>query len=265
MIAGHERIVAQIERDGLPQISLFIGPKSVGKMRLANQLAKAEASTFEDILRINLLTAELARNVATFIHTAPKGNAARVVIVNIQRAPENNLNILLKSLEDVPTFARVILISQDTPMDTILSRAGAVYSFALLTTDQVEEALLLRRFNPSEARIRAEASGGQLAIVLNREETSKLKTLVLVVARCFREHDTAALDALANRWTDEHTDLLVRLAHEATTKRWRIFNEEEIGVIPGRVWLAILRALKPDVRPRLVIHAQLAGVLRSIS
>lgn len=264
MIAGHLAIQERLNRDGLPPVALFLGPKSVGRRRFANELAKALTNDPRDVLRINRLTADLARSLDRFIHTAPAGSRKRVAVVNIQSAPASNLNILLKALEDVPTFVHVILLATSEPMETVLSRMQGVYQFSLLTQADVEKALVLRGFSPTEAKIRAEEAGGQLDVVIDRDARNVLKPLVLVVVRCFREHDHASLEALANRWTDEHTNLLVKLAHEATTKRWRFFDEAEAGGIPGRVWLAILRALKPDVRPRLVIHSQLATVLRSL-
>ena len=264
MIAGHLAIQERIERDGLPPVALFLGPKSVGRRRYANALAKVLTDDPRDVLRINLLTADLAREVDRFIHTAPAGSGKRVAVINIQGAPRNNLNMLLKALEDVFSFVHVILLATSEPPETILSRVEGVYHFPLLTKTDVEKALVLRGLGATEAKIRAEESGGQLDTVLNREDRSKLKPLVLIVVRCFREHDHASLEGLAARWTDDHTNLLVKLAHEATTKRWRFFDEAEAGGIPGRVWLAILRALKPNVRPRLVIHSQLAGVLRSL-
>lgn len=266
MISGHDRIVARIERDGLPSVSLFVGPKSVGKTNLANHLARDLTDDPQDVFRINRLTADLARNVSRFIHVAPHGTRHRVVIANIESAPLNNLNVLLKSLEDVPPLmSKVMLLATTPPPATIISRAEAVYTFSLLTDHEVQEALVMRGFGKTEAEIRAAESGGQMSTVYGHEETANLKKLVLIVARCFRERDNAALEALAPRWTEEHTALLVKLAHEATTKRWRIFDEAEVGLISGRVWLAILKALKTPVRPRLTIHAQLAGVLRSIS
>lgn len=264
MIAGHEVIQARIAKDGLPQIALFIGPKSVGRRRLANSLARDLTNDPRDVLRINRLTADLARELDRWIHIAPAGSGKRVAVVNIQAAPQSNLNILLKSLEDVPTFVHVILLATSTPVDTVLSRVEGIYAFSLLTAADVQAALIYRGFGPTEAKIRAEESGGQLDTVLAREQMNLLKPLVLIVVRCFRERDHATLEGLASRWTDEHTDLLVKLAYEATTKRWRFFDEAEAGGIPGRVWLAILRALKPDVRPRLAIHSQLATVLRSM-
>ena len=72
MIVGHERIVAQIEKQGVPPVSLFIGPESVGKRRLANQLAKKHCKDPRDTLRIHRLTAELARETANFLRTAPQ-------------------------------------------------------------------------------------------------------------------------------------------------------------------------------------------------
>lgn len=266
MIVGHERIVAQIEKQGVPPVSLFIGPESVGKRRLANQLAKKHCKDPRDTLRIHRLTAELARETANFLRTAPQSQGGlRFAIINIDDAPKANLNTLLKSLEEMTDYSFVILLATVPPMDTIYSRVGEVFSFSLLSENEVETALLERGFGKTEAGVRAAESGGQLSTVYNHDETTKLKSLVLVVLRCFRERDNASLEALATRWTEEHTALLVKCAHEATTKRWRVFDEAEAEGIPGKVWLAILRALKPDVRPRLVVHAQLAGVLRRIS
>ena len=266
MIAGHDKIVAHVMQHGVPRVSLFLGPKSVGKRRLANQHARQHVTDDRDILRINRLTAELAREVGSFVRTAPAGKSGlRFVIIDIDGAPEANLNVLLKSLEEMTIYSFVILIASTPPIDTIVSRSEEIFRFSLLTDAEVEQALIYRGLGKTEAEIRAAEAGGQLSAVREHDDRTKLKSLVLIVVRCVREHDKAALEARANRWTDEHTDLLVKLAHEATSKRWRMFNEDEAGGIPGRVWLAILKALKPDVRPRLVIHSQLAGVLRSIS
>lgn len=265
MISGHDKIVSQIEAHGLPPVSLFLGPKSVGKRRLANQLAREMTDSSQDILRINRLTAELARTVSTFARTSPQGSKHRVVVADIDRASENNLNMLLKSLEDIAGQTRVILLASAPPIETVLSRAESVFRFGLLTDAEVQQALIYRKVSKTEAEIRAAEAGGQLNAVFEHEDRVKLKSLVLIVVRCFREHDNVSLEALGSRWTDEHTAMLVKLAHEATTKRWRLFDEAEADGIPGRVWVAILKALKTDVRPRLVVHAQLAAVLRSIS
>lgn len=265
MIAGHSRIQLAIERDDLPQVSLFLGPKSVGKRRLANEYARENTNSPRDLFRINRLTAELAREVGHFLHTAPAGTLWRIAIINIDATPITNLNTLLKSLEEMPRFSQAILLASSPPIETIRSRAGVVHEFSLLSEEEVATALIRRGINKADAQMRAAESGGQVKDVLYREEIVKLKSQVLIVARCFREHDNAALDGLASRWTDEHTTLLVKLAHEALTGRWRVFNDAEVGTISPRIWLAILRALKPDVRPRLVVHAQLAGVLKGMS
>lgn len=265
MIVGHDRIVSRIVEFGLPPVSLFLGPSSVGKRRLANKLA-SQSCDVRDILKINRLTAELARDTASFLRTSPlvRGKK-RFAVINLDGAPRNHLNTLLKSLEEMTEHSRAILLASRPPIDTIVSRAGEVYSFALLSDPEVAQVLTQRGFSPVEATVRAAESGGQLSEVYAHDETSKLKSQVLIVARCFRERDNAGLEAMASRWTDEHTNLLIQCAHEAATKRYRIFDEAEVEGISGRVWLAILRALKLDVRPRFVIHTQLAGVLRSIS
>ncbi len=262
---GHEAIQTRIRVHGLPPVALFIGPKAVGRRRLANQLAKELTDDLRDVFRINRLTADLARELAHWLHIAPAGSGKRVAVVNIEGTPESNLNILLKSMEDIPTFAHVILLAVNIPMGTVLSRCQGIYFFTLLPPEQVEMVLKFKGVNPVQAEILAAESGGNLAPAMGHDDNVRLKSLVLQVIRCFREHDNAALEALGSRWTDQHTDLLVSLVYEATTRRWRLFNEEEVGQLTGRTWLAILRSMQRPVRPRLVIHAQLAGVLRSLS
>lgn len=257
---GHAAVLARIQNEGLPPVSLFIGPASVGKRRLAEMIARREVHDEQDVLRVNRLTTELAHHTANFLIHAPSGAGKRFVILRIDGASESALNVLLKSLEELSPYCHVILLAITLPAPTVVSRA-TLFPFTLLTEAEVEATLLLRGFSPGEASIRAEEVGGQIQPALEHADLAQRSMLVLAAVRCIREHDPSALEGLAGRWTDDHTTLLVKLAHEAVTKRWRVFSEDEVGDVPASTWLAVLRALKPKVSPRLVVHSQLMSVV----
>lgn len=257
---GHASVLARIQNEGLPAVSLFIGPASVGKRRLAEQIARRETHDEQDVLRISRLDSELARAAVSFLMHAPHGTGKRFLICRIDGASENATNILLKSLEELSDRCHVILLAVNLPAPTIVSRS-VLFPFGLLTEAEVEAALLLRGFSQGEASVRAAETGGQIKPALEHADLAQRTALVLVAVKCIREHDPATLEGLAGRWTDDHTTLLVKLAHEAVTKRWRVFSEAEVGNVQPSTWLAVLRALKPKVSPRLVVHSQLMSVV----
>lgn len=116
--------------------------------------------------------------------------------------------------------------------------------------------------NATEAKRLAELSGGQIKKAFEALDELTIKPVVLLALRAFREHDAAALDRLADKWSDEHTSLLVKWCTESVTDRWALFSEAE-SELPGRsLPLKILMALSADIRPRLVVRSSLMSVLR---
>jgi hypothetical protein len=264
-LVGHEKVRERLLfNEDLPRVSLFLGPHSVGRRRYANEIARHGTNAPQDILRIHRLTAGLAREASRFLRISPRGTGLRFAIIDVDDPSPGALTTLLKALEEMPDTSRAILIASSTPPDTIMGRA-TVFEFTLLSEQEVREVLLMRGFGAGEAETRAKMSGGQVKPAIERSEHVKLKTLVLLLTKYIREHDFASIEKLGSRWTDEHTELLVRLCYEATTKRWRLFDEGEIGNVPPKVWIGLLRALKHDVRARLVVHAQILGVVRSLA
>lgn len=258
-VVGHERITRVLAAE-LPPVSLFIGPDSVGKWTTAEWLRREHAIQDGDLLRIRRLSADDARTITRFATVAPVGER-KLVICRLDKSLPASMNALLKTLEEASESVRFILISRDMPMLTIASRAE-IERFGLLTEAEVAEVLQKKNFSANQAKIYAALSGGQVRKALRAAEGLDAKVTVLSAVRAIREKDADALDNLAGKWTDEHTELLSELCLEAITGRWRIFNEAEVEGMGRRLPLKILTALRNRIRPRLVVRASLMSVLK---
>lgn len=261
MIIGQE-IVKQM--DPLPRVSLFVGPRSVGKWTAAETLRYRNKVSDSDVLRVKKLLVGDAEAVSRFASLAPTSGSRRLAIVNMDGATEAASNHLLKILEESPETTTFILVSSGFVLDTIRSRA-AVFPFHALSTDDVAAILeTKKKFSPTQARIWAERSGGSVWAALSSAEAVEAKPVVLLVVKAFRELDVAALEKAADRWTDIHTTYLTQWCHETITGQWRLFNDDESGVEGRTIPMKILIALRADVRPRLLIRANLMSALRGM-
>jgi hypothetical protein len=259
VLIGHDAV---LERTlPLPTAALFVGPRSVGKWTAAEHLRRAGHVAVGDVLRLHRLSVDDARSGVRFATSAAAG-LDKLVIARLDDATPAALVVLLRALEESDPTVHFILVSENMPPDTITSRT-VVQHFPLLTEQQVFEVLCLLKKNPAEARVLAARAGGQVSRALALAEQGEVKIGVLAVLRAFREHDPSVLDALAPKWSDQHTALLEAWCREQVTGRWRIFTQEESGMEGSKTALRILTAIRVQVRPRLVVRAQLMGALRA--
>jgi hypothetical protein len=203
---------------------------------------------------------DAARAIAHHAWTSPRG-ARFLVLARLDKANPAALSVILKTLEELPPTTSIVLIGTELPPETIVSRTE-LFVFPLLTDEQVVEVLLQRRFKPTEAQRWAQLARGQVQRALDLANGLDAKIPVLAAVRSIRERDEHALDGLAGRWSDEHTELLANLCREAITGRWRIFSEAEVEGMGRKLPLAILVALRPEIRPRLVVRSSLMTVLK---
>lgn len=259
MIVGHEAIVrrALAER---PPVSLFLGPRSVGKETVAEHLLVEWGVDPGDTLRVEALNVFSARMLLHFASTAATHDR-KAAIVHLHGAPSAAIHILLKTLEEAHESTDFILIAEEAPIATIMTRA-VVYRFGLLTEAEVATILEGRNFRPEDALRYARASRGQVSEALAIANGREAKHVVMLAVKAFRELDAAALEEAAREWTDQHTALFATWCRESLTERPRIFSAEEVfprGVLP----LRILRALGTNTRPRLLLRGPVMAVLRS--
>jgi len=241
-------------------VSLLVGPTSVGKTTLAFEVLREHEITGADVIRSRDLTVDSARRIMHDSHVAPVGHT-RVFMIDLDGASYAALSVLLKTLEEAPPTTRFILIASEMPPETIASRCD-ILRFPLLTTAEVEEILLRKKFSPGVASNLARLSGGQVSTALMHAEGSEAKVVVLAALRALQERDEDALDNLASRWEEQHTELLAQLCREALTQRWKVFQAAEVEGLRSKVALDILVKLRANIRPRLVIHASLMSVLK---
>jgi len=260
MIVAHEDIARRLSII-LPRVVLFEGPQSVGKWTTAEEILRSQDVTASDTLRVRRLTAEAARDVAEFAYGASV-SWYRVAIINLDGSTKGAVNTILKSLEDAPESTRFILIASGVVPPTVRSRAQT-FRFRLLRDDEVVEVLTVKRgFKSAQAAQLAKFSMGQVRRAIAMTENGPKRIDVLQAVKSIRDRDESALDKLALKWTDEHTYLMTVWANEALTGRWRIFLDTDHLGVSKQTPLAVLRALKENVRPRFIVRASLMAVLR---
>lgn len=246
----------------LRPVSLFWGPKSVGKRTAAEWLRWSLDIQEGDTARVSRLQVEDAGDLTRFLRTAPFGSV-RLAIVSLDGATVAASNHLLNALESLPPTSRVILISSVPQTGPLASRA-VHFPFHLLSTEAVEQVLVKKKgFSETQAKVWASTSGGQIFRALQRKDMADNKGPVIAALKAIRERDPELLEKQADKWSDDHTDLMLKWAMEAMTGRWSLYTEEEGGFDTKAIPMRILLALRARVRPRLVVRASLMNVLRS--
>lgn len=256
---GHGEIVRAV-RNHLPAVSLFLGPASVGKWELAETIRAERGFPAADVLRIRRLTQDNARFIVRFASERPKASARLVIAQLTDKATRGAQNTLLKALEESKD-THFILIAEDDPIPTIISRS-TTFRFGLLSDDDVLNILVERRkFGAEKAIQAASVSGGQVQRALLYTQDNESKELVLKALDAVNRRDIAGLEALAKFWQEDHTELLISWCYESMTGQWKKFSREDSAIVGTRIPLRILMALKDDLRPRLVVRSALVSVI----
>lgn len=170
MIIGHqkiqERLSRSIEKNVAVQSYLFIGPESVGKFDVAKEFAfrligepdyetkrsdrqsvdflvlEPEQETVKGVTKERDISADMTRESARFLGSSPYAGRKKVLIIrDAHRLTETAQNMLLKTLEEPPSYAVIILVTHDLEriLPTILSRCQQV-RFGLVGKDEMAAA-----------------------------------------------------------------------------------------------------------------------------
>lgn len=218
-VIGHEWAVGQLRRSlddqRVPQALLITGPENVGKHTVARWLAAAllcEVSAGKpcgacrscrrilsgnhpDVLWVepegpkSQLRIDQIRWVERFLALTPLEGAHKVAIIGgFGRANVNAANALLKTLEEPPRYAHLILLAEDAEMllPTITSRAQQI-SLHPLAPARIAEALERVWHVDKETALRlARISGGRIgwAVMASQDATvtERLQSALNVLA-----------------------------------------------------------------------------------
>ncbi|MBI3153693.1 MAG: DNA polymerase III subunit delta' [Chloroflexi bacterium] len=300
-LLGHEWAVDMLRqhaaRGEVRHAYLFCGPPGLGRRTLALRLAQAlnctkplgpgiPCGTCRDCKQIeamqhpdmNVIQAETEggtlkvdqiREVQRSLSLKPYQSKYRVALfLRFQEANDNAANALLKTLEEAPAHA-ILLLTADTPeqlLPTIISRCE-ILRLRPLPLEAVVSDLMSRGMDEDRARLLAHISGGRPgyarklaedATLLEKrdERLDDLQTL-LPAPRVdkFSYADKLSKDKDAMRqvimiWLSYWRDVMLRVAG-AETPLINVDRNMEIEFLAGRLDLATARRVVADLESAL--------------
>lgn len=256
---GHYAVCDLLEKN-LPQVTLLVGPKSVGKRTLAQYVLTRHGCTPADTRVVEKLLVDDARSLFEFMSVAPFGKL-KGAVVRLEQASDISLNVLLKLLEEPPSFARFVLTSLRIPSATIQSRAE-LYRLGLLTPGEISRILVSRGMNKEAAQTAAARSLGTVDSALDPGPSDEAKAAVLSALRAVADNDLEKLDAAVSNWSDDAHQLLKLWVQEVITGQWRWFKETEtfgLSTPESLHWAhGLLTDLSRTARPKIVARHALA-------
>jgi hypothetical protein len=240
MVIGHDRVLERLHSEIAP-VTLLLGPPSVGKTTVAEEVFADLGVSGSLLRRYDVLRVADARSITSF--TSRRSGQPKGAIVQLDGATDEAANAMLKVLEEPPPDTYFMLCASHPPPLTIVSRSQ-VFRLGYLTDAEV--ALILMSTKPPLSRERAEkaarSAGGQIARAreMARLEESKGPVLSALHAVAFGDEDLFANAVGGKReieinGTRRREDtfgpvqwrLLLTWAREALSGRWRTFSAAE--------------------------------------
>lgn len=239
-VIGHGQVVEHLRSD-TPQVSLLLGPPSVGKTTAAEEVFADLGVHDPLLLRYASVKVGDARAMTQFVgrrSVAPKGVLAQLDDVTAEAA-----NAMLKLLEEPPPKTYFMLCASRPPLLTIASRAQT-YRFGYLTDAEVAQVLMTTkpRLAKDKAFKAARSSGGQVSRAREMARLEESKGPVLSALHAVAEaNEELFVNAVGGRREVEVNGKPVRVdafgevqwnlmrtwAREALTGRWRTFTPAE--------------------------------------
>jgi DNA polymerase-3 subunit delta' len=306
-ILGHEWAVDMLRRHAargeVRHAYLFCGPPGIGRRTLALRLAQAlncerpitagdpcltcrtckqiEAMQHPDLTIIQakdndelpkeggILKVDQIREIQRTLNLKPYQSPYRVaVFLRFQEANDNASNALLKTLEEAPAHA-ILILTADNPeqlLPTIVSRCE-ILRLRPLPIEAVVADLLERGMDEDNARLLAHISGGRpgfarrmmddAAVLEKREERLNDLQMLLPAPRVekFSYADKLAKDKDAMRqtiliWLSYWRDVLLRVAG-AETPLVNVDRNMEIEFLAGRLGLSATRRVVGEMESAL--------------
>src|SRR5919109_2417905 len=292
-LVGHEWAVEMLKRhvtNGTTRHAyLFAGPPGLGRRTLALRFAQAlncprplepgvpcggcrdcrqiaamqhadltvvQAETEGGILKVD----QIREARRTLILKPYQSNYRVALFLRFQEANDNAANALLKTLEEAPSYA-VLILTADTPeqlLPTIVSRCE-VLRLRPLRVEEVQQELETRGLEISKAKLISHLSGGRFGYALRlledesllgrREERLNDLQSLIAASRIekFAYADKLSKDKESMRqailvWLSYWRDVMLRTAH-AQTPLVNVDRNVEIEDLAGRMDLSIARRM----------------------
>ncbi len=322
-LTGHhwavDMLKKHIVRGATRHAYLFAGPPGIGRRTLAIRFAQAlncptpleagipcgtcrdcrhiESMKHADLTVIesdaegDTLKVDQIREARRTLILKPYQSKYRVALfLRFHEANDNAANALLKTLEEAPSYA-VLILTADSPeqlLPTIISRCE-VLRLRPLRVEEVQKELETRGLETDRAKLIAHISGGRMGYALRHIENDsllekreeKLNDLLALVSASrvekFKYADQLAKDKEAMRqtitfWLSYWRDVMLR-ASQAATPLVNVDRNVEIEDIAGQMDLSSARRavrrleqgleqLDRNVNPRLLAETLLLDLPR---
>lgn len=227
-MSSTRRAVARLlNGDDLPPVTLLRSPPNVGTWALTLQIAdRYSIGAIDRFIIADQLSTSAARAAVRFAEVAPFGKR-RLIVLNLNGASPNAVNVLLKLCEEPPAAVRIILVSTDGKVaDTLASRCQVV-RLGLLTDERVRQTLVEQGMSAAQAMRYAGRSRGEILDPQQRKDQNRHRMIVIDLMRAIAEHNREAFLAVLGEWQDPCRDLLFRWLVEALTLEWSLFDEPD--------------------------------------
>lgn len=251
---GHEQVRAALQKE-LPPVTLLLGPASVGKRTLAEEIV-AHHQIGEVLSFYEGVSMDEARTIRSFLSEAV---SSRVVVIRLGPVRPEVSHLLLKTIEELQDGRHVIFLSERRPLPTILSRAW-VYRCGYLSDQEMAQVLFDLDISPANIPILVARGRGQVSMALESLDVEIEKAPVTALLRATVSGDEVMFAKIVSRMQDRHLYLLRVWASEAATGMWRLFGpDESFGLQPYASGVG--RALESKARARLLVRAVMGRLM----
>jgi hypothetical protein len=207
---------------------LLQGPSGVGKWLTA--LSYAEEHGGAAITLRDGPTVEQAREMARLFQQRPIHGRSTIALVDLDECSEQVQNVLLKTLEELPQWGKVLLVASRRPLPTISSRCQVI-EFTPLQELEVSDIMVELGTSPGESAYLAMMAAGSVERALRFRDAIREKPVVLSYLDAVARVDRVALATLIPRWSDDAADMLWRWVAEVLMDWPRVFTKAELGVV----------------------------------
>lgn len=252
------RSCKRVERGSHPDCSLW---------DLERQVKTAEKSTTSRNLTLNIQT---VRGITSSVSMRPMESRYRVVIVDdVESMQETAQEAFLKTLEEPPAYAVILLLTTDAELmlDTIRSRAMTVH-LQNVPTDRIRDGLLTQGVERDRAEQLAEASDGRPGWAIRAAKDEKLLAERLEMQAAAdrwidaeRYYQLAEATRLGDAFGKDREAVYSRLT--AVQRQWRHRVMDDLDATPVKITDNVkalksidmcFRDLDANVRPKLALQ-----------
>lgn len=248
----------RVQRGSHPDCSLF---------DLERQKIMAEKSTTSRNLTLNIQT---VREITSSIALRPMEGRHRIIVVDdVETMQETAQEAFLKTLEEPPSYAVILLLTTDAELllDTIRSRAMTIH-LQNVVTDRIVSGLTTQGVEPDKAAQIAEVSDGRPGWAIRAANDDKLLTERLEQQNAAdrwigseRYDQLAEATRLGDAFSKDRAAVYARLT--AVQRQWRQRVMDDLAATPAQITDNVValksidmcfRDLDANVRPKLALQ-----------